>query len=1132
MAGRKEYELLFKLKASLGGNFESSFKNAINTTKQLQSSLSKINSLQGKIEGFQRQTKAIASNKEKLAELNAEHDRLKQKMSQTEQPSESLTKKFEKNTRQIEQLVQKINAGETKLHALGNELKSAGINTDSLEAANSRLAKSYATVKKSQENIARVDGVLQKNSAEIGKVQGHLRGTIAVAGGLAAAFYNGPIKAAMEFQSNMSDVVKVVDGLKDEKTGQLTEEYDKMKSEILDLSTKLPMTTKGITEIAAAAGQAGIARKEIVPFAEDAAKMGIAFDTTAAQAGEWMAKWRTSFRMSQEEVVALSDKINYLSNTSAANAAQISSVVTKIGPLGEVAGLASGEIAALGATLVSVGINEDVAATGLKKVATTMTAGNAATKRQKEVLDKLGISATRLAKNMQTDAKGAILNFLGAVQKLPKAEQTAALKNYFGEEAVASIAPILTNLPMLKEQFEKVGDASQYAGSMEAEYAARSDTTENKVLLAKNNIHNLSIVLGDTFLPYVGQAAEKLSELVKKFADFAEANPELVKQVTKVVGAFIAFDIAGNGLKLGFLHIRQGALDVQKVFEEFRGKIAKTGVDTIGLSSKLKNAGGGVKQYFESIKGLMGKSKAGSGVLSIADKMADKMKTSMNGAFGAISGKAKGVFGTIQSLVTNGPLGKMGAVIGKGFGKITTFLSPVKSALSTVFAPLGKVGGLLGKGMSGLFGKIMPVIMIVSLLATAFKALSGEDNSAFFDTLKQAGEELKPVLQTVMQQFKDLGAKIMPVLMETVNALTPLFGNIIQEILPIVTELISQLAPLLVDIIEQILPVILGAIKELAPLFAKIITDLLPVFLSILQILLPVFTQIVTSVLPIISGILATITPIIADLVNAIMPTLLSILNALMPVIQVVADLFGNVLGAQIDAISQIIGGLMKILKGIITFITGVFTGDWTKAWEGIKNIFSGIWESIKGVCKGVVNSIIGIINTVTSGINKIKIPGTKGVNIPQIPKFAKGTKNSPQTFIAGEEGPELITNAKGSAVFTAAQTGRILDNINIARQNQQNGIKQIVMISPQLINALSSARVPANVTAAKAPTVTAGTENRTTITLASNPVIYANGSDPEELKKQLEKHDEELLNKMDERIRQKEDKERRGRYE
>lgn len=90
------------------------------------------------------------------------------------------------------------------------------------------------------------------------------------------------------------------------------------------------MTAKELTEIAAAAGSAGIAREEITRFAEDAAKMGVAFDISADQAGEWMAKWRTSFGMTQDEVISLSDKINYLSNTTAANAEQISTIVTKI----------------------------------------------------------------------------------------------------------------------------------------------------------------------------------------------------------------------------------------------------------------------------------------------------------------------------------------------------------------------------------------------------------------------------------------------------------------------------------------------------------------------------------------------------------------------------------------------------------------------------------------------------------------------------------------------------------------------------------------------------------------------------------------------------------------------------------
>lgn len=81
--------------------------------------------------------------------------------------------------------------------------------------------------------------------------------------------------------------------------------------------------------------------------------MGVAFDQTAEKAGNLMKTWRTAFRMGQADVVTLADKINYLGNTGPATAKQISAVVTQIGPLGEVAGLASGQIAAMASTLVA-----------------------------------------------------------------------------------------------------------------------------------------------------------------------------------------------------------------------------------------------------------------------------------------------------------------------------------------------------------------------------------------------------------------------------------------------------------------------------------------------------------------------------------------------------------------------------------------------------------------------------------------------------------------------------------------------------------------------------------------------------------------------------------------------------------
>lgn len=103
-----------------------------------------------------------------------------------------------------------------------------------------------------------------------------------------------------------------------------------------------------------------------------------------------------------------------------------------------------------------------------------------------------------------------------------------------------------------------------------------------------------------------------------------------------------------------------------------------------------------------------------------------------------------------------------------------------------------------------------------------------------------------------------------------------------------------------------------------------------------------------------------------------------------------------------------------QILGGIITFISGVFTWDWDKAWEGVKQIFKGIWNGIVSILEGAVNLIIGGINWMIRQLNKIPIKapdwlggGTIGFNIPaistvSIPRLAQGTVIPPnREFLA-----------------------------------------------------------------------------------------------------------------------------------
>lgn len=325
-------------------------------------------------------------------------------------------------------------------------------------------------------------------------------------------------QAAIDFESSMADVKKVVDF-------DTPQQFKEMGNDILEMTKTIPMAAQDLAQIVAAGGQSGIAREDLTGFAESAAKMGVAFDISAGQAGDMMAKWRTAFKMNQTEVVDLANKINYLGNTTAASAPLISDVVTRIGPLGEVGGVAAGEIAALGASMVGSGIQSDVAATGLKNMILALTAGESATKSQVGALNELGLSAEDVAQGMQDNAKETILKVLNAIRGLDKVKQASVLSDLFGKESLGAIAPLLSNLDGVQDNLNKVADSSKYAGSMEGEFSARSETTANSLQLAKNNMEAFKIAIGNGLIPAMTPMISLLTQGVKWVSGIAQEFP-------------------------------------------------------------------------------------------------------------------------------------------------------------------------------------------------------------------------------------------------------------------------------------------------------------------------------------------------------------------------------------------------------------------------------------------------------------------------------------------------------------------------------------------------------------------------------------------------------------------------------
>ncbi|OWQ33400.1 phage tail tape measure protein [Pseudomonas sp. DrBHI1] len=376
----------------------------------------------------------------------------------------------------------------------------------------------------------------QLNSSGLGKIT---FGEALQGGAIAAPFVMG-VKAAIGFESAMADVKKVVNF-------ESPAQFKAMSDDVLNLSERLPMAAEGIAQIVAAGGQSGIAREELNQFAEDAVKMGVAFDQTASESGEMMAKWRTAFRMNQTEVVALADRINYLGNTGPANTKQISAIITEVGALGEVAGLSSAQVAAIGATMAGVGVKQDVAATGIKNFMLAMTKGSAATKAQAEAFKSLRLDSKHVADAMQKDSQATMLDLLKRISQVDAAKRPALLTNLFGSESVAAITPLVTNLQLLSGNLTKVGDATAYAGSMEAEYKSRSETTANAMQLLQNRVTRLGITVGSMLLPPLNDFMATVGPIISGVTSLAGAHPWLIKGLLGAAVGFTVLRLAAAG---------------------------------------------------------------------------------------------------------------------------------------------------------------------------------------------------------------------------------------------------------------------------------------------------------------------------------------------------------------------------------------------------------------------------------------------------------------------------------------------------------------------------------------------------------------------------------------------------------
>lgn len=192
-----------------------------------------------------------------------------------------------------------------------------------------------------------------------------------------------------------------------------------------------------------------------------------------------------------------------------------------------------------------------------------------------------------------------------------------------------------------------------------------------------------------------------------------------------------------------------------------------------------------------------------------------------------------------------------------------------------------------------------------------------------------------------------------------------------------------------------------------------------------------------------------TVQPQLEPFINLVKEVASYLKETLEPVFKIVWKAAGDYVVKFFDDVSVIIDGVLGVFEGVITFLTGVFQGNWEKAWHGIVQAVGSIFGTLESLVKTPLNAVINLVNKAIGAINKISVDlpsavggGHIGFNIPTIPTLAKGTDYWQGGIVQiSEKGGEIVDLPSGSRVYPhdksvqmARQDGRKNYSIAIAK--------------------------------------------------------------------------------------------------
>lgn len=620
-----------------------------------------------------------------------------------------------------------------------------------------------------------------------------------------------------------------------------------------------------------------------------------------------------------------------------------------------------------------------------------------------KLLGAIGIGFSLVKINSLIEEFGAVNNGIRSIvdstEEAAEAQQTVLKAANDCRMSYADMATTVSNLSKATGDIFNVDDAANYAAAVTKvmKTAGRSDSTITGVIEGMNKSFQKGVMDTETLNKMLEDAPETADVLAKHLGVAKSQLLDMASNGTiKVNDLKDAFLESADEIDAAYANVNLTVTDAIKNIRNTWGLWLADMDKTFGVTNSIARA---------MVK-----------LSDTAMTFAQRFKTRLEWLADKLGGTDK-----LLKLIAI----TVGAVfLAINAGKIVSFLKAVRSLLTVhnakilaIIAAIVLLALLVEdffafmKGENSLIGEILERNGVdVEAFRQACKDL-WEQVKDIIDVFKQfartIGNQLLGALKQVLPLLGKLVAAILPVILKLAQQIVSFIGRLAQTVLPMIVSMVERLLPFLIQIIETILPLVISLIETLLPLFMQIIEAVLPIIISLIETLLPLVMQIIEAVLPVILELIEAIVPILVQIVETILPVVLELISALLPIIEPIMTIVANLVQSLLPVLVSLLNAILPILEPILAILQPI--------------------ADILGV---IINAIAKVVGWVADGLGWIvdKIFGGGGDTsaAEKVNAYAGGTDNSSETFIAGEEGPELVTGARGRKVFTALETGKI----------------------------------------------------------------------------------------------------------